>query len=110
VIPYHDENATVRTPIVTFLFLAANIAAWFAPRLLHHVDRAARLGHADLLDAPPAGRGLHAGWRRRGGGVAFWAHIGGFVAGLVLVKLLERPDRLRAHQRHHFRPRRTGWR
>jgi membrane associated rhomboid family serine protease len=44
------------------------------------------------------------------GGVAFWAHIGGFVAGLVLVKLFERPDRLREHQRHHFRPRRTGWR
>jgi membrane associated rhomboid family serine protease len=44
------------------------------------------------------------------GGVAFWAHIGGFVAGLVLVKLFERPDRLREHQRHHFRPRRVGWR
>ncbi len=24
-----------------------------------------------------------------GGGVAFWAHIGGFVAGLVLIKLFE---------------------
>jgi membrane associated rhomboid family serine protease len=44
------------------------------------------------------------------GGVAFWAHVGGFVAGLVLVKLFERPDRLRAHRRHHFRPRRVGWR
>lgn len=27
-----------------------------------------------------------------GGGVAFWAHIGGFLAGLVLVGLLRRPD------------------
>ena len=26
-----------------------------------------------------------------GGGVAFWAHIGGFVAGLALIKLFERP-------------------
>ena len=26
-----------------------------------------------------------------GGGVAFWAHVGGFVAGLVLVKVFERP-------------------
>ncbi len=27
-----------------------------------------------------------------GGGVAFWAHIGGFVAGIVLVKLFQRPQ------------------
>ena len=27
-----------------------------------------------------------------GGGVAFWAHIGGFVAGVVLIKLFERPQ------------------
>ncbi len=27
-----------------------------------------------------------------GGGVAFWAHIGGFVAGLVLIKLFENPE------------------
>ncbi|MEM1231405.1 MAG: rhomboid family intramembrane serine protease [Pseudomonadota bacterium] len=32
-----------------------------------------------------------------GGGVAFWAHIGGFVAGLVLVKLFQRRDYLSAH-------------
>ena len=25
------------------------------------------------------------------GGVAFWAHVGGFVAGLVLVRLFENP-------------------
>jgi membrane associated rhomboid family serine protease len=44
------------------------------------------------------------------GGVAFWAHVGGFVAGLILIKPLERADRLAEHQAHHFRPRRTGWR
>jgi membrane associated rhomboid family serine protease len=44
-----------------------------------------------------------------GGGVAFWAHIGGFVAGLVLVKLFVRPERVRAHSTHHYRPRRVGW-
>ncbi|RPI43753.1 MAG: rhomboid family intramembrane serine protease [Betaproteobacteria bacterium] len=43
------------------------------------------------------------------GGVAFWAHLGGFVAGLVLVKLFERPDRLANHRAHHWRPRRVGW-
>jgi membrane associated rhomboid family serine protease len=39
-----------------------------------------------------------------GGGVAFWAHIGGFVAGLVLIKLFERRDRVRAHTAHNWRP------
>jgi membrane associated rhomboid family serine protease len=45
-----------------------------------------------------------------GGGVAFWAHVGGFVAGVVLVKLFARPDYVGAHQAHHWRPRRLGWR
>jgi membrane associated rhomboid family serine protease len=42
-------------------------------------------------------------------GVAFWAHLGGFIAGVALIKLLERPDRLAAHRSHHWRPRREGW-
>jgi membrane associated rhomboid family serine protease len=45
-----------------------------------------------------------------GGGVAFWAHLGGFIAGVVLIKLFERPDRLAAHRSHHWQPRREGWR
>jgi membrane associated rhomboid family serine protease len=40
------------------------------------------------------------------GGVAFWAHVGGFVAGVVLIKLFARDDYLRAHRAHHWRPRR----
>src|SRR5688572_7391010 len=43
------------------------------------------------------------------GGVAFWAHLGGFVAGVVLVKVFERRDRIAAHTSHHWRPRRVGW-
>jgi membrane associated rhomboid family serine protease len=45
-----------------------------------------------------------------GGGVAFWAHLGGFVAGVVLVKVFERRDRVIAHTSRHFRPRDLGWR
>jgi len=41
----------------------------------------------------------------QGGGVAFWAHIGGFVAGVVLVKIFERRDRVAAHVAEHWRPR-----
>jgi membrane associated rhomboid family serine protease len=44
------------------------------------------------------------------GGVAFWAHIGGFVAGVVLVLLFRRPQRVRAHMSHRWTPRRVGWR
>jgi membrane associated rhomboid family serine protease len=43
------------------------------------------------------------------GGVAFWAHLGGFIAGLVLIKLFEKPDRLAEHNSHHWRPKRVGW-
>jgi membrane associated rhomboid family serine protease len=47
---------------------------------------------------------------RSGGGVAFWAHIGGFAAGVVLVKLFSRADHLREHRAQHWRPRRVrGW-
>ena len=42
-----------------------------------------------------------------GGGVAFWAHIGGFVAGIVLVKLFARSDYVAEHKAHHWRPRRV---
>jgi membrane associated rhomboid family serine protease len=43
-----------------------------------------------------------------GGGVAFWAHLGGFVAGVVLVKVFERRDRVAAHTAHHWEPRRVA--
>jgi membrane associated rhomboid family serine protease len=39
------------------------------------------------------------------GGVAFWAHIGGFVAGIVLIKLFARPVEVAEHRSHHWRPR-----
>ncbi len=43
----------------------------------------------------------------RAGGVAFWAHLGGFVAGVVLVKVFERRDRLAQHTSRHWRPERV---
>jgi rhomboid family protein len=44
------------------------------------------------------------------GGVAFWAHIGGFVAGLVFVKLFARNDYVAEHAAHHWRPQQGHWR
>jgi membrane associated rhomboid family serine protease len=43
------------------------------------------------------------------GGVAFWAHLGGFAAGVLLIKVFERRDRVAAHTSHHWRPQRVGW-
>jgi len=40
------------------------------------------------------------------GGVAFWAHIGGFIAGVVLIKPFAREEYVRAHRAHHWRPQR----
>jgi membrane associated rhomboid family serine protease len=44
-----------------------------------------------------------------GGGVAFWAHVGGFLAGVVLVKLFARRSHVQAHEAQHYRPERVGW-
>jgi membrane associated rhomboid family serine protease len=44
-----------------------------------------------------------------GGGVAFWAHVGGFLAGIVLIKLFAGSDRMKQHRLHHWRPQRVGW-
>ena len=40
------------------------------------------------------------------GGVAFWAHVGGFVTGLVLAFLFRQPERVQRHLQ--ARPRRTA--
>jgi membrane associated rhomboid family serine protease len=44
------------------------------------------------------------------GGVAFWAHLGGFVAGVVLVKIFVRRDHVAAHVSGRWSPREAGWR
>jgi membrane associated rhomboid family serine protease len=44
------------------------------------------------------------------GGVAVWARVGGFAAGVLLVLLFRRPQRVRAHASHRWSPRRGGWR
>ena len=53
--------------------------------------------------------GLADAARDSSGGVAFWAHVGGFVAGVILVKLFARRDRVSAHETHHWQPKRLRW-
>jgi membrane associated rhomboid family serine protease len=42
------------------------------------------------------------------GGVAFWAHIGGFLAGVLLVKLFARPEYIAEHRARRWRPQQYG--
>jgi membrane associated rhomboid family serine protease len=39
--------------------------------------------------------------QQTGGGIAFWAHVGGFVAGIVMIKLL--PQRIRRARYQYYR-------
>ena len=53
--------------------------------------------------------GLMQSVAEEGGGVAFWAHIGGFVAGVVLVKAFAKTNHVLAHAAGHYQPHRVGW-
>ena len=79
----------VRTWIPPIFFLRLNawffLAYWFAIQLFGGL---AALGVSEDV-----------------GGVAVWAHVGGFVAGLVLIKLFERPQLVDAKRRHVKLPR-----
>jgi membrane associated rhomboid family serine protease len=43
------------------------------------------------------------------GGVAFWAHIGGFAAGFLLINVFRRRDYVQTRRTSEWRPRRVGW-
>jgi membrane associated rhomboid family serine protease len=54
--------------------------------------------------------GLSQSVAEEGGGVAFWAHVGGFLAGIALIKLFAKSNHVLAHEAQHYRPERVGWR
>jgi membrane associated rhomboid family serine protease len=43
------------------------------------------------------------------GGVAFFAHVGGFLAGAILIKAFARGEYIREHAARQWAPRRVGW-
>ena len=53
--------------------------------------------------------GLAGSVGEQGGGVAFWAHVGGFVAGVVLIKVFAKTNHVLAHEAHRYRPQRVSW-
>ncbi len=42
-------------------------------------------------------------------GVAFWAHIGGFVVGAATIKLFARPEYLMSRKQNPWQPQRVRW-
>ncbi len=42
---------------------------------------------------------------RTGGGVAFWAHVGGFIAGALLILIFQNPKLVRRHPYHGWKKR-----
>jgi membrane associated rhomboid family serine protease len=44
-----------------------------------------------------------------GGGVAYAAHIGGFVSGALLIHPFARRDYVEQHKAHHWRPQHLGF-
>ncbi len=44
-----------------------------------------------------------------GGGVAFFAHVGGFIAGAALIRLFARGEYIREHAARQWAPQRVGW-
>jgi membrane associated rhomboid family serine protease len=54
--------------------------------------------------------GLTSIFAEQTGGVAFWAHLGGFIAGVVLIKVFEQDHRVAAHSARHWEPDQAGWR
>ena len=43
------------------------------------------------------------------GGVAFWAHVGGFLAGVALIKVFAKRNHVVQHEGHTWRPGQMGW-
>jgi membrane associated rhomboid family serine protease len=88
VVLYPRVRVFVLVPIVFFLTTIA-LPAWVM------------LGYWMLLQLLGGFNGIGGG---ESGGVAFFAHVGGFVAGAVLVKLFARRDYLAKHTGHQWRP------
>lgn len=81
------------------LYPRARVRTWLPPFFIFHLSAWFFLGVWFVMQ-------LFGGLSTLGvpeseaGGVAVWAHVGGFVAGMLLVKVFERPQLVDAKRRH----------
>ena len=78
------------------LYPRARVLTWFPPIFFFHLPAWVMLGYWFVLQFLSGAASSIAYTSQTQGGIAFWAHVGGFVAGVVLIKVLpERPRRYR---------------
>jgi membrane associated rhomboid family serine protease len=78
------------------LYPRARVLVWFPPIFLFHVPAWLMLGYWFLVQFLSGTATSIAMTSETAGGIAFWAHIGGFVAGVLMIKAFsERPQRHR---------------
>jgi len=78
------------------LYPRARVLTWFPPVFFFHVPAWLMLGYWFVIQFLSGAATALTESSQATGGIAFWAHVGGFVAGIVLIKLLpERPQRYR---------------
>jgi len=101
-------NANSRVPIIGasgaiagvmgayfILYPKARVLVWFPPIFFFHVPAWLMLGYWFLINFL-SGTANSAQATAASGGIAFWAHVGGFVAGMLMVKIFpERQGRYR---------------
>ncbi len=78
------------------LYPRAKVLIWFPILFLFYLPAWVTLGYWFAMQFVSGAATSIANYSETRGGVAFWAHVGGFVAGIVLIKLIpERPRRYR---------------
>jgi rhomboid family protein len=78
------------------LYPRAKVLIWFPILFLFYLPAWVTLGYWFALQFVSGAATSLANYSDTGGGVAFWAHVGGFVAGIILIKIIpERPRRYR---------------
>jgi membrane associated rhomboid family serine protease len=78
------------------LYPRAKVLIWFPILFLFYLPAWVTLGYWFAMQFVSGAATSLASYSDTRGGVAFWAHVGGFVAGIILIKLIpERPRRYR---------------
>ncbi len=78
------------------LYPRAKVLIWFPILFLFYLPAWVTLGYWFALQFVSGAATSIANYSDTRGGVAFWAHVGGFVVGIILIKLIpERPRRYR---------------
>ena len=78
------------------LYPRAKVLIWFPIFFLFYLPAWVTLGYWFVMQFVSGAATSIANYSETSGGVAFWAHVGGFLAGIILIKIFpERPRRYR---------------